>query len=226
MAIAFVQQTQGLTNSNVTSKDVTWAGNTTTGNFIVVTVSTPTGGSNEVSGVTDSQTNTYQRAIREVTTNHMVEIWYAMDITGGTTPTVTASFSGSLRPCMTIHEFSGVALTAALDQQLGGGGTGVTTMTIGPTSTTTVADELVFAVFNQNASPATHTAVSPYGNGQTQTASTTGTSGTEFQVVSSIDDQTATMTTGSTNVYKAAIATFKAIPSETANSGYLFLYGV
>lgn len=216
MSLSLVQQAQGTSTSAVASKGVAFSGNTTTGNMIVVTHGTVTNGANAVTGVTDSQGNTYVNAIVNVASASRVEIWYAKNITGGTTPTVTMSFGGAgSRTNMTIHEVSGQNTTAPLDitSPLNGSGTPAT---VGPSSATTQNDEIVFSMVCVNASSGTITAGSGYSNLIQQVNSTVGLSGVESKIISATGAQSDSMSyTGGGGSWRTALATFKAAAAAT-----------
>lgn len=220
MAIAFVQSNQALNATSVTSQAVSFTGNTTSGNMIIVAIGTATSGTSSVTSITDSQGNTYQRAIRQAnSTTSMVEIWYAMNIVGGTTPTVTATLA-SMRPAMAIYEFSGLALSAALDQTLGANISSSTAYSVGPTGSTANANELVFAAAHANSS-SSFSVGSGYSNLRTQGASTVGTLGCESKIVSATGTQTAAETLAAASSGTMAIATFQA-PAPPA--GFFFMF--
>jgi hypothetical protein len=95
----------------------------TTGNLVVVALSiwnttVPS------SAISDNKGNTYTKAVEAIntgTTDH-VALFYAQNVTGGSSFTVTSSIGGTVA----IHEYSGVALTGALDKTGSNTGTSVT----------------------------------------------------------------------------------------------------
>lgn len=120
MAISFVQYTDNSHSGGASTIVQSSSLNTTSGNFIVVVVSTYDGsGDNVLSGVTDTAGNTYTKAIGEYRsgiTNHRSEIWYAENITGNSSNVVTGTFSGSTQyGNISVSEYSGVATSSSLD---------------------------------------------------------------------------------------------------------------
>lgn len=93
----------------------TWDSNTTSGNAVIACVSWGTPG-NTVS-VADTQGNIYTLIDSYTNTinTQRSECYYARNIVGGTTPTVTATFSGlSVWRALVMHEISGVSATSPL----------------------------------------------------------------------------------------------------------------
>ncbi len=113
MAIAFVKQDSNGGGSGTTT--CTFVGSTTSGNLIVVGISIEDSTST-VSSVTDSKGNTYQAAtsISAVwNTNRRIQIYYAYNITGGASHTVTVTISGgSTRVNAVVNEYSGALASA------------------------------------------------------------------------------------------------------------------
>lgn len=73
----------------------------------------------EITGVTDTQGNTWQLAVSAHGAGEVdedgAEIWYAMNANAGATTVTAVSDQGSLNHSQGIQEVSGVALAAALD---------------------------------------------------------------------------------------------------------------
>lgn len=114
-------------------------GNTTTGNLMVVVVGVSL---TTVSSVTDSQSNKYVLATSSNASNVDVEIWYAKNIVGGTTPTITVTLTTSDNANGIAREYSGIDASVALDKAVAANGIGGTPSS-GNTGTTTQASELV-----------------------------------------------------------------------------------
>lgn len=131
MAIAFVQSSSNYLSTNTTPITDTWSSNTTTGNFIVVSWE---GHGATVSSITDSQSNTYTKAGANTAGIYNTEVWYAQNITGGTTPTITLNISSGQPSGIIIKEYSGVITTGnpidASDFTATGTGTTATTNNI------------------------------------------------------------------------------------------------
>lgn len=210
MAIAFVQAAKALTNSSVTTQAVTWSGNTTTGNFIVLCFGTVTNVTSAITSITDSQSNTYTRAVGSNVSSAAIEIWYAQNITGGVTPTVTVTLTTG-RPLVTVTEFSGVALVDALDSVGSAVFSATTAYSVGPITKNRSSNTLVIGHTIAN-SAGSWTVGSGYSNLTQQVASTTGAQGVESKVVSIADEQVATMTLSTSSLGRMTIATFSDVP--------------
>ncbi len=89
--------------------NITWNGDTTTGNLIVIAIGTQA--TSVVSSITDSQSNSYSKVDGTTNTNDG-ELWYAENITGGTTPTVTITLTSILSTAAVMREYSGIAASA------------------------------------------------------------------------------------------------------------------
>ena len=90
-----VVQTKGNTGTG-TSLVTVLDSNTTTGNLILVQILLAFPVFSNISSVTDSQGNSYASVGSPQTlSNSQLLTYYAFNITGGTTPTVTANFTGS-----------------------------------------------------------------------------------------------------------------------------------
>lgn len=113
MAIEFVQFDDFFDNASDTTISNNTTLNTTTGNLLVVVVSGRESG--VVSGVTDTEGNTYQRAIEFSSFSMVTEIWYAENITGNANNTTTVTFTvANTQRYISVSEFSGVATSSSL----------------------------------------------------------------------------------------------------------------
>src|ERR1039458_3047221 len=119
--ITLVQSTSVNNAGTVTSQALAFNSNNTSGNCIAVCIRSAY--LSAALTVSDSQGNSYQEAIQtnQTTDNGTDAIYYAMNIHGGAnTVTVTQGSSTTLR--FAILEYSGVALTSALDVTAGAQG--------------------------------------------------------------------------------------------------------
>ena len=121
MAISFVQYDDYYNSSYVTTIANNTALNTTTGNFLVVTVANYQGvvGEGVVTGITDTAGNTYVKAIggyrNEGSSGERCEIWYAEDITGNANNITTATYEDDAAyNLISVSEYSGVATSSSL----------------------------------------------------------------------------------------------------------------
>jgi hypothetical protein len=142
-------QVQQSSNSNVggataTSFTATFASPTTTGNAIILGVTF--GNVSPTITATDSQGNIYAQAVKTYDSGHRQgsAILYATNIKGGSSTTVTVKFSSPVAYlALGIHEYAGVATSAALDAATGVIGKSSSTLSSG-TVTTTGTGDLVF----------------------------------------------------------------------------------
>lgn len=221
MAISLVQSNKALTNAGTNSQAVTWANNTTTGNAIIVTAGSVVF-PNSVTSVTDSQLNTYVKAVSQKNGDPIIEIWYALNITGGTLPTVTVHFSSSSgRPGAMIREYSGLATSLALDQTAGANvPSSTTSWSTGASGSTVSNNELIVVAAVANDNSHSWSLGSGFGNLQTQVASSTGNFATEDKIVATTGSQTGLLTASSGMVGGIiALATFSDTPISLNQTG-------
>jgi hypothetical protein len=162
MAITLVQSNSANASS---PSSLAYSSNNTAGNLLIFTGFNP--GSGGTYGVpTDSQGNTWNVAVHDAGSG----IFYAMNCRGGAN-TVTAGFwTSGATAGYAIYEFSGVALTSALDQVAA-----IVYATWNSSITPTAANELLFAMsYNQNSSGLTSITV---GSGWTTSTTFTYTDG-------------------------------------------------
>jgi hypothetical protein len=150
--------------------------------------------------ISDTQGNTWN-AVPGITgeSGRPTLVWYAMDCKAGAN-TVSISAPGSADNRITVTEYSGVALTAALDQV--GDTTGSGTSVASPAVTTTQAAELIIGIMECDGT----TPVA--GSGFTMRESD-NVSGFEDKIVAATGSYTATFTCGGGG-WGASIITFKA----------------
>jgi len=143
----FIQGNYATPQSSKTSVPITFTGAQRAGNFNVVIVGWNDATSN-VTTVTDSKGNVYQRAIgptRNAAGNLSQSIYFAANIAGAPagTNTVTVAFSPAAGfPDIRILEYSGVAITSALDAANGSSGSSATASS-GALTTTAPGDLIV-----------------------------------------------------------------------------------
>ncbi|HKW96306.1 MAG TPA: hypothetical protein VJN43_01175, partial [Bryobacteraceae bacterium] len=138
---------------------------------------------------------------------HQVHIFYAKNIKASAN-TVTATFSAANNhPWMAVFEYSGLSTTAPLDRTAHAQGSSTAPNT-GPTTTTSSANELVFAGIGL---PASYTGTTTAGSGFTllQQNTTTSRAGAEARVVAATGAYSGTFTLNIAANWSAAIATFK-----------------
>jgi hypothetical protein len=203
-AIAFVQARESDTGSG-TSLSIAFGSNVTSHDAVIVCVSIYTLAVT-MTGMRDTQGNTYTTVVGPFDgngTRHYIAV--ALDVAGGP-DTVTVTVSGNPAPYlgMHIHEYSGVARTAAFDMSSAAAGTSSAVDGMASGAKPTTADqELIFGygVSSDTAYPGTgFTARSGFSTGDV----------TEDKVVSvrGAYQATATMVSGSN--WEMLMATFRA----------------
>lgn len=217
-AVNFVQNV-GKAPGTVTSTTLAFTSNNTAGNFIAVGVWLDASGRTVT--VTDSVGNTYALAKRQANTTNVFEtfILYAMNIGGGAN-TLTISIDGAAAVMRVIqYEFSGVALTNALDQTAGAEGTG--TAVDSGSVVTGENNELIFVVGGSFTNVA-WTAGTNYLN-LLQIAAGAGKVAGEWQNLATAGSISGTFTLGASASWTGAIATFKS--SSTATHAKVTILG-
>ncbi len=228
MPIAFVQSTTG--NSATTPTTTTaFAGSTVTGNAIIVGVGDDSAGTTTVLGVTDNKGNTYTRAGAVGANASSVQLWYAQNVTGGASHTVSVAWDEAAtgRVSVIVQEFSGLATTGMFDQvSTAATGTG-TTATGGTTPTTTQADELVVMVSSHAATISAYSVGATYSN-LAQVSVADAQTAMQSKVVAVTGTQTGSMGIAASRAWVGMIATFKgaAAPATTARSMMMLGVGV
>jgi len=145
---AFVQSaTASFDNASNISSVTTNAITTTSGNLLVAAV-TWDNGSNATASMSDSKGNTWVAATTKQTDarhGQNMQSFYAKNISGGASHTVTATFSaGTVWVRLIVHEVSGLDISAPLDQTAVNNGLTGAAISVGPLTTTAVG-EYIFA---------------------------------------------------------------------------------
>lgn len=228
---ALVQSNAVDDDADDTSIQATFPSNTTTGNFIYVWAYHNSGIT--INSISDG-TNTYtpiETALWVCTGfSGRLSHWYAKNITGGTTPTITVTTAAASNfKRLHIMEFSGVDQTAPLDQHPNSGpdsgscqyapGTATDAVT-SQTATTTTNGQLILG--GNVSGILANTTV---GTGYTQVRYTGGTT-TEYKVQASAGNVAATYTYAADTNAGTTIATFKAAAGSGATPRNLMLLGV
>lgn len=148
----FVQVKSCASSSSSGTIACTWTSNTTSAHLIVVSVAWYDNTSTAT--VADSQSNTYTAIGSPVTGpggTARLQLFYSKNIAGGTTPTITATFSGTPgAQHIMFTEYSGVDTSAPLDQSGTNTLNGSGTISIPSSAVTTTTDgQLIVAVVAQ-----------------------------------------------------------------------------
>lgn len=141
MAIAFGAAWTGLQGNSVTA--VTTGAITSSGNFVAACV-TDNNALAASTPVTDSKSNTYQKAIGPIAVStDDTYIYYAENATVGASHTITATSSvGSSFMSVSAASYSGLATSGTIDKTTSGSGSS-TSLSSGNTATTTSTNELL-----------------------------------------------------------------------------------
>lgn len=215
----FVQANQGASSgfaATTTIATAAAAGNSTTGNLLVAVVSWDDAGGPNCSGVTDG-TNVFTQVEGKFTDANAqdIQLWYAKNITGKTTPVYTATFSVAtdFRRIVVI-EFSGLDTSSPLGQFTHGQDS-TRTPTTASITTTTNGEVIVAGIMNDGG---TATETFAPGSGYTEPANATAAAAdnevqAEYQIQTSAGGITASWTRSNVsgtphNIW--ALATFKA----------------
>jgi len=129
------------------NQSVSFSQPVTNGNLIIVAVSVYSTGTADIASVTDSKGNSYQKAASNPATvsgNYYLGIWYAQNVVGGSSFSVTVTPKNSTSALSVgVHEYAGMAISGVLDVSKNATGTG-TAAASGNTATTAQSNELVF----------------------------------------------------------------------------------
>lgn len=217
--IAYVQSAQNDAGS-VTSATKAFTSNNVAGNLIIVAVRV--GATGRTVTITDSR-NTYQpKDISQVQTTdgHEIFIFHAENIGAGANTVQVAISGGAATVRFAIHEYSGLALSGALDRVNGGQADGATSISSGNV-TTTVANELLFGFSGDSTSTTTYTAGASYVLREQIPAPNQTRAASEDRIVSATlvtDASFSIAPTTPTQNLSAIIATFRDINPQ--NPGY------
>jgi len=148
------------------------------------------------------------------TDGHKDYVYYAMNIGPGTN-TVTVSITSTATIRIAIHEYSGIATSAALDVTSGGQGTG-TTVSSGNATTTDVR-ELVFGVGSS-----TNADTWAAGSGFTLRQTPANKLATEDQVITTTQTLAASFSISPSDNWAAIVVTFRAASAGTTDIGFSY----
>jgi hypothetical protein len=201
MAIAYIQSAYSEADNNSSTIATAYGSNVAAGSLLVAVVAAE----ETVASIADTLGNTWQFACSILNTpdSQWGEIWYAMNSgAGANTVTVTFSVSSQFRR-LAVSEYSGAALSAALDKVATAIGTG-TALDSGSQTTTTNGQLIVggFQAFAVTFTPGGSFTVRQLGASQQAILA-------DF-VQSSAGSVSANGTAGGSTDWAALMATFKA----------------
>ncbi len=185
---------------------------TTTGSLVVVGCQNDSGSLGGITGI--SCTGMTFTKIDELQTGDTLfngSLWYAYNITGATTPTLTVTFAAGLIGGAIIREYSGGITTDPLDKHtIAHEASANANLNSGATAAQTGLNNLVIGFGGTGDSGNTYTAGAGYSNATTLKIGTTVDLGMEDKTLSgSTAAQTATFTVTNVSTWVCAVATFK-----------------
>lgn len=210
-------KTTAKTVGSTTSTNV-WTGNTSTGNCILFGISTDSGLTTAVTSVTDSQSNTYTKVFGVVTGGGAIatlDLWVAKNITGGTTPTITANLGGAYITGIIAREYSGLDIYNPVDVFLtAASGASSNALAVGPAAMTSYGKSVLVGFGSTGDSGNTYTAGTGYSNVITLKVGTTLDLGMEDRKVLAAEQFRAAMAITNVSDWAMAIIALRA-PSTT-----------
>ena len=210
--IKTVQHNSGSTGS-ATSLAVAFNSNVTSGNLILVAVSTYD--AETLDTPTDTQGNSFTQLVTAGTSGDSVAAIYAATAKSSGADTVTCNISAANNIHCHIYEVQGA--TATVDQT-GNSTQTATALTVSTSAQTTNADDFVFAYFSDNGNATTYTAGSGLGDIE-MTDSSSGDSGfSEDKVVIATGTQTATATASAADTFVNVIVALKTSGTPTVST--------
>lgn len=203
-------QTSSKTSSAGTTSTASLS-TTTTGSLVVVTATTDSGVSSVSSITCAGMTFVKWDDSLAAGGTYGISFWYALNITGNTTPTLTVNYIAGAIGGAIIREYSGGY--TVLDQHKIGTTT-TTSMSSGATSTLTGTNDLVIGYGGTGDSGNTYTAGAGFANAVTLKIGTTVDMGFEDKTLSGSNAaQTATFTITNVSNGACGVATFQASAS-------------
>lgn len=182
------------------------------GSLLVLNIGTSSAAANEVTGVTDSKSQTWTKIVDQVGGNNKNQaMWYRANAGAGST-VITIQGSGFVAYAVEVQEFSGIATSSALDvTATASDSTYVQVHSVGPTTATTQADALVVQGWAGGDTSNTFTAGSGFSNAAgTNSVGAFISSAMQSKVVSSTGTQSASLSTSSYDWGVSNLAVFKA----------------
>jgi hypothetical protein len=221
----YLIQSSGTSALGLGSTSTVWGSATTTGNLIVVGIALTNALTlGTVSSVTDSQGNSYTKALSKAGTNLTdvinTEIWYASNITGGAgSVTVNHTIDNA---AMFAREYTGFNTLDVTSSALGSS----TTPNSGTSSATSQGTELLLvATGDDKGTSQTWAAAGAFGNMVGTATTLTGVSMEDHLLVAT-GAQTGTLTLGSAANWDSLLASFYYALAGSALLGYRTLLGV
>jgi hypothetical protein len=227
MAATLLQSRAANTGGYTQNATIQWLSNTTTGSTVLISVTYNDDVAGAISTITDSQTNTYYKIAGGASGGDTTtELWYAYNITGGTTPTITVTTDTPANYhdwTLIIKEVAGLTTTDPLDKSVSNATSSGTTHTSNATATLSQANEFVTATLGLAAN-STFT----LGGGYSDLLQVNGSDlyqalGGESKNVTATTAVTASFTSSATTVGYIIVATFfEASTADLEQEGFAF----
>jgi hypothetical protein len=204
-SIHTVQDNSGYV-ADAASVAVAFGSNVTSGDVILVAVSTYD--AQTISTPTDTQGNSFTQVVTAGTSGSAVAAIYVASAKSSAADTVTCAINSANNIHCHIYEISGASTTV---DKTGSSSQAGTALTVSTSSSTSNANDYVFAYFADNHTAATYTVGSGYGDTQASEDTSGGDSGfSEDKVVTATGTQTATATASTTDTFENLIVTLEA----------------
>ncbi len=211
MAISLVQSFAGATSGHTLNNvDVTLPGATTTGNCIIIAVSSY-GSTQTCTGITDNASNTFVKIGSTIRSpgDDTLDLFYAKNITGNAAPDFLIQMANIENIGGVVLEYSGLDTTAPFDQTNTGTGTSATNTT-GSITPSGNGYLIVAAGTDQIADTATVTAGSGYTlRGMAGTSNNSVRVYAEDQIQTTAASISASFTMTASSFWASKIASFK-----------------
>ena len=192
------------------ANSVSFSSAVTSGDLVLVGI-TEFGQTLAANDITDNKSNTYTKIAEAINGSDHAAIYYAKNVTGGSSFTVSSVDDGTIA----IHEYSGIATSSPLNAT--STKTGTSNSPTSGIATSTVGNDLFFSVAWSENSGDSWTAGNGYNIRQQETDNNTDERlATEDQVLSSASSSAAWYKTTTSDLYAAALAAFR---PQVTNSG-------
>jgi hypothetical protein len=153
-----------------------------------------------------------------------VTIWYAYNITGGTTPTITITKAASWAIQAIAWEVVGLTTTDPLDVVAGAGAAATTAVNSGATASTAQASEYLIGIGGSDFGGATYSHVAgSYFDNLTQVSAAAGDIAMADREVNAVSTYTATLTLSGATDNRGAILAFKNLVGGSATPSVAWL---
>jgi len=205
LAPAYVQSKKNSVTNSVTLDNPVTSGNLIVVGLTVYNAAIPT------NAISDNKGNTYTKVAEAINGSDHAAIFYAKNVTGGSSFTITSSVNGTVAA----HEYSGLATSTVFDKTATSTGSSATPTT--GNVTTSTSSELYFGLaWSKNDSDAWSAGAGYTLREQETNNNTAERIATEDAILLTASTTFARFTTTTSNPWAAAIATF--LPQTTSSS--------